>query len=76
MRKLPLTEATLKSFDQAKQGARDAADCSRLPVWWLIKTAQAQILGAAGASSGTGGTRTRRSVSQGSRRLAWSLDDP
>jgi 3-hydroxyisobutyrate dehydrogenase len=34
-RKLPLTEATLKSFDQAAQSGLDAADCSRLPVWWL-----------------------------------------
>ncbi len=34
-RKLPLTEATLKSFDQAAQSGLDTADCSRLPVWWL-----------------------------------------
>lgn len=34
-RKLPLTEATLKSFDQAAQSGLDAADCSKLPVWWL-----------------------------------------
>lgn len=34
-RKLPLTEATLKSFDQAAESGLNAADCTRHLVWWL-----------------------------------------
>jgi 3-hydroxyisobutyrate dehydrogenase len=32
---LPLTEQTLKSFDQAASKGLDAADCTQLLVWWL-----------------------------------------
>lgn len=34
-RKLPLTEATLKSFDAAADSGLNAADCTKLLVWWL-----------------------------------------
>jgi 3-hydroxyisobutyrate dehydrogenase len=34
-RKMPLTSATLANFDEAAQGGLDAADCTRLLVWWL-----------------------------------------
>jgi 3-hydroxyisobutyrate dehydrogenase len=34
-RKMPLTAATLASFDQAANGGLNAADCTRLLVWWL-----------------------------------------
>ncbi len=34
-RKLPLTEATLKSFDAAADSGLNGADCSKLLVWWL-----------------------------------------
>jgi 3-hydroxyisobutyrate dehydrogenase len=33
--KLPLTEATLKSFDQAIAAGMQEKDCTQLPVWWL-----------------------------------------
>lgn len=32
---LPLTEQTLKSFDQAASNGLEAADCTQLLVWWL-----------------------------------------
>ena len=34
-RHMPLTSATLASFDQAAGTGLDAADCTRLLVWWL-----------------------------------------
>jgi 3-hydroxyisobutyrate dehydrogenase len=36
-RELPLTEATLKSFDQAAQSGLDQSDCTQLLVWWLAE---------------------------------------
>ncbi len=36
-RELPLTQATLKSFDQAAQSGLDQSDCTQLLVWWLSK---------------------------------------
>jgi 3-hydroxyisobutyrate dehydrogenase len=32
---LPLTEQTLKNFDQAAADGFDDLDCSQIPVWWL-----------------------------------------
>ncbi len=34
-RSMPLTAATLASFDQAAASGLDAADCTRLLTWWL-----------------------------------------
>ena len=34
-RALPLTAATLKSFDQAAAAGFDSADCTQLLAWWL-----------------------------------------
>ncbi len=33
--RLPLTEATLKSFDTAAKKGMNAADCTELPAWWI-----------------------------------------
>lgn len=33
--RLPLTELTLRTFEQAAAQGLDAADCTQLPVWWL-----------------------------------------
>ena len=33
--RLPLTQLTLQSFEQAGAAGLDAADCTQLPVWWL-----------------------------------------
>lgn len=33
--RLPLTEATLKSFDDAIAAGMKESDCTQLPVWWL-----------------------------------------
>lgn len=33
--RLPLTEATLKSFDTAADKGMNAADCTELPAWWI-----------------------------------------
>jgi 3-hydroxyisobutyrate dehydrogenase len=33
--RLPLTEETMKVFDQAIQAGLKDADCTQLPVWWL-----------------------------------------
>jgi 3-hydroxyisobutyrate dehydrogenase len=34
-RSMPLTAATLASFDQAAASGLDPADCTRLLTWWL-----------------------------------------
>jgi 3-hydroxyisobutyrate dehydrogenase len=36
-RQLPLTAATLASFERAAERGLDQADCTRLPVWWLAE---------------------------------------
>jgi 3-hydroxyisobutyrate dehydrogenase len=36
-RELPLTAATLASFERAAQRGLDGADCTQLPVWWLAE---------------------------------------
>ncbi len=33
--RLPLTELTLRTFEQAAAQGLDASDCTQLPVWWL-----------------------------------------
>jgi hypothetical protein len=37
---MPLTAATLASFDQAAASGLDAADCTRLLTWWLSEGGQ------------------------------------
>jgi len=39
-RSMPLTAATLASFDQAAASGLDAADCTRLLTWWLSEGGQ------------------------------------
>jgi 3-hydroxyisobutyrate dehydrogenase len=41
-RSLPLTAATLRSFDQAAEGGLDMSDCTQLLVWWLKQGSQQQ----------------------------------
>jgi 3-hydroxyisobutyrate dehydrogenase len=40
-RHLPLTEQTLKSFDQAAAEGLDGADCTQVVLWWLRQAAVA-----------------------------------
>ena len=40
-RELPLTQATLNSFDQAAESGLDMADCTQLLVWWLAQGGRA-----------------------------------
>jgi 3-hydroxyisobutyrate dehydrogenase len=40
-RQLPLTAATLASFERAAQHGLDSADCTQLPVWWLAEGGKA-----------------------------------
>jgi 3-hydroxyisobutyrate dehydrogenase len=39
--RLPLTEATLRSFDAAIAAGLKEADCTQLPVWWLREAGKA-----------------------------------
>jgi 3-hydroxyisobutyrate dehydrogenase len=41
-RKMPLTAATLESFEAAARSGLDAADCTQLLVWWLGQGGQLQ----------------------------------
>jgi 3-hydroxyisobutyrate dehydrogenase len=41
-RKMPLTAATLESFEAAARSGLDAADCTQLLVWWLGQGSQLQ----------------------------------
>ncbi|GAB3645314.1 NAD(P)-dependent oxidoreductase [Ramlibacter alkalitolerans] len=40
-RQLPLTAATLASFERAAARGLDGADCTQLPVWWLAEGGRA-----------------------------------
>ncbi len=42
-RSLPLTAATLKSFDQAAESGLDLSDCTQLLVWWLSHGSHEQV---------------------------------
>jgi 3-hydroxyisobutyrate dehydrogenase len=40
---LPLTEQTLKNFDQAAADGFDDLDCTQIPVWWLKEQVKKQV---------------------------------
>jgi len=40
---LPLTEQTLKNFDQAAADGYDDLDCTQIPVWWLKEQVKKQV---------------------------------